>query len=519
MKDNNLMNLIIESLKKNKGKMILDVLFFCILTLIIAVFPYIQKQFIDMVQYSNVSIQNVLNLIIEYTMTVGLYVISNYWGTINEVKFYSSFIKDFRQLTSQWIFRSFDYKENKANYVSVLTTEINKISDEFVGPILDLIENLAGITIYFIFIFFLVSKYAAIVLLALSCILYCVSGTLSSSIGESRKKYMSKERNYLTFITNLFDHFSIINQRNISFVQTRYNRYANEVYESNCMLGRRKAASLTFNHSCSYLISLITFVSMLMLFVTGKQSLGSVVASIGYVDVFMDAIGRVIDDRLMISSFKKNGLIELKGRYVENKNTNEDKIKNIRIKSLTLENGGKAIEYKSIGFYRNKSYCITGSNGCGKSTLLKGLVGITKIVSGNILINGIERTDQEYEDLYYIDQNVSILIGDFNDNVTMYGAYNIDSLLKLNFYKKIENKLGKQSSCINLSGGEKQLVALCRAIASGATTLLIDEGFNSIDLQTRTEIIIELIAEKYFLIYVSHDGKDKELFDEELILK
>ena len=74
----------------------------------------------------------------------------------------------------------------------------------------------------------------------------------------------------------------------------------------------------------------------------------------------------------------------------------------------------------------------------------------------------------------------------------------------------------KKQDCTKLSGGEQQIVALCRAIASGATTLLIDEAFSALDVQKRLSIINELKNKNYFLIYVSHNIKDKEMFDVEI---
>ena len=363
-----------------------------------------------------------------------------------------------------------------------------------------------------------ISKYAAVTLLFLSFIPYFLSNITTKELGIQRKKFQNQERDYLNTINSFFQNMSIILPINIKNIQLFHDSITKKVYDSNLCFGKKKALGLSVNHSINYLVSFLTFLVMMSCLYFGLDSLGSVIATIGYVDVFLDATGRVVDDKVMIDSFNKKGFMDEDfNAFLDNKNEIVDKkINKIIIYNFSVNINNKTLTYHDLQFERKTTYFICGENGTGKSTLLRSICGIQNDYNGFIEMDNINIGNKYFSDVYYIDQDNKIFPASFHDNVSMYGAYSLAILENFDFYKEFAKDILQKKDCTKLSGGEQQVVSLCRAIASGATTLLIDESLSAIDVKKRIQIIKELKEKNYFIIYVSHNMKDKELFDEEI---
>lgn len=190
------------------------------------------------------------------------------------------------------------------------------------------------------------------------------------------------------------------------------------------------------------------------------------------------------------------------------------------------------IKFKNFVFENGKTYVITGPSGCGKSTLLNLIAGIISPTNGTILVETkdkkyeIEKMSHKKKDLFrflnigYVFQDFK-LVEDFSvlDNMRMlningkvYTDEDIRNALKLTH---IENKL-KQKVKI-LSGGEKQRVAISRAIIKKSNIVLADEPTESLN-EALSHEIIELLTsvakkEQKTLIMVTHDNSLVKYFD------
>ena len=203
-------------------------------------------------------------------------------------------------------------------------------------------------------------------------------------------------------------------------------------------------------------------------------------------------------------------------------------IKNLE-KHFDTEN---RIKFSDYTFDDGKTYVITGPSGCGKSTLLNLIAGIISPTNGEIIVNSESETfniskmsqkkkDQfRYENIGYIFQDFK-LVDDFTvlDNLAMlningkkYSHSDIMNALRLSH---IENKATKKVKF--LSGGEKQRVAISRAIIKKSNIILADEPTESLN-ETLSHEIIKLLtnvakSEKKTLIMVTHDTSLIKYFD------
>mgnify|MGYP002581090129 CR=1 FL=1 len=163
---------------------------------------------------------------------------------------------------------------------------------------------------------------------------------------------------------------------------------------------------------------------------------------------------------------------------------------------------------------------IVGPSGCGKSTTLRMIAGLEQPSAGSILLDGmvIDYLPPQKRDMAMIFQNYALY-----ENMTAFD--NIAFPLKVRGLKKAEiaskvtaaAEMLKISELLNrkpgaLSGGEKQRVAMGRAIVREPKVLLMDEPLSNLDAKLRVQLRLELKKmQKDFgitSIYVTHDQEE-----------
>lgn len=240
--------------------------------------------------------------------------------------------------------------------------------------------------------------------------------------------------------------------------------------------------------------------------------------TVGYVGKFCE-----IDD--YFSSFKI-------GKHIVNKDlvvTNGA----IDFSQINLKFGDKQILNNFNFKVKGKTkVCIVGDMGSGKTSLLKMLCGLIDY-NGQIFIDGQNLKECNYEsvisNIAYIQQHPKMFNKDILYNIS-YGTnkteeeimdfmklMNLDSFINI-FPHGLKFKVGKEG--IKLSGGQKQLIAIVRALLQNKPIILLDEPTSSLDTQTKTLIIdlIKKIKDKT-IIAVSHDQSYLNIFDDFIKMK
>ena len=200
--------------------------------------------------------------------------------------------------------------------------------------------------------------------------------------------------------------------------------------------------------------------------------------------------------------------------------------------TLTLKNISYSYDDKQIlkgmdmEFKKNGKYAIIGKSGRGKSTILKIIMGIIKDYEGEVLYDGSVRERALDTNMSYISQDVYLFNASIKENIVLGGDFSgtaiSDALFKSSLQKDIENFKDGIDTIVgengaNISGGEKQRIAIARSLINGKDTILIDEGTSALDRENRAAIEENLLkSENLTIIMVSHnlDENTRKLFDE-----
>lgn len=212
----------------------------------------------------------------------------------------------------------------------------------------------------------------------------------------------------------------------------------------------------------------------------------------------------------------------------------------VEMKDICLSFGGvHAVDHVSIDLYPGEVVGLLGHNGAGKSTLIKILSGAYRLDSGEIRINGeVARIESprdarrnNIETIYqtlaladnldaasnlFLGREIVTATGMLNDAKMESETRKIMARLNPNF-----QKLKEPVSA--LSGGQRQSVAIARAVYFNAKILIMDEPTAALgvhETQMVADLIKELKAQGLGIFLISHDTREMlELCDRVSVMK
>jgi PrtD family type I secretion system ABC transporter len=181
---------------------------------------------------------------------------------------------------------------------------------------------------------------------------------------------------------------------------------------------------------------------------------------------------------------------------------------------LTVENlvyvppGGRQPVLKGLSFKLQQGQVlgITGQNGSGKSTLLKAIMGIYRPGQGSVRLGDLEVSQLNRElfgyHIGYLRQDAELFAGSVADNISRLQPAALDEVVAAARFAGAHDLIQRLpdgysthvvDGGINLSGGQRQMIALARACFGTPGLLILDEPTAMLDLH-ETEHVAQMIG-------------------------
>lgn len=262
----------------------------------------------------------------------------------------------------------------------------------------------------------------------------------------------------------------------------------------------------------------------------GSMSFGTLIAFNSLLGNFSDPLFRL----LSIQNSLQESLVaaERVGEILELENERDEKKKyiipekingEVVFDNITFAYGSKRPIYKDLSFkIKGGSWtAFVGPSGCGKSTIIKLLLKFYEPQEGTIYLDGNNLKDIDpifiRSKIGYVPQDIFLFSGTIAENISLHNpnaklediinaakkAGADDFIQKLP--KRYETVLGEHGG--GLSGGEKQRLALARALLGNPSFIILDEATSSLDSVSEMEIhkvLKQLKKENIAVILIAH---------------
>ena len=418
--------------------------------------------------------------------------------------------------------------------ISDLVSLRRVISDLLVASCLDLVMIILSVII-------LVRMNRILFLIALiGVVLYVlVALVLRNRIQVTNYEIMNDNAEMQSFFKEFLQGIEIIKMNNACDVMeetfiNKYTKYVNSIYRGN-MIG---VASGTLS-------ALIEQISSIVIVVLGFVFVDAQVFSLGELlsfYMFLTCMTEPIKDILSFQTTIQAGIVSLNRlediRYMEDEKSGDElldeKEMRIDLENVHFHYPGKQDLLKDVSLHVSGTdkVVIQGANGSGKSTLLKLIMGIEEPDSGLIKINGVEIDQIEKANLRnrigYVTQDNFLFAETIKNNITLnkdiYSEEDFEMACKLAGVDSVVEQMPMKYDTFinedggNLSMGQRQAIAIARALIRKPGVLILDEATSNMDEEREKQVMQNVLRLNIPCIVISHSKNVVELFEKKIQL-
>lgn len=244
----------------------------------------------------------------------------------------------------------------------------------------------------------------------------------------------------------------------------------------------------------------------------GEMAVGDLMAFIQYamqimMSVIMVAMMFILIPRASASAVRINEVLDLKPEILDPKNPNNKKVErgHVEFKNVYFRYPGAeepVLSNISFDARPGETTAIIGSTGSGKSALINLIPRFYDVEKGSILVDGVDIKDMLQEDLRnkigIVPQKAVLFSGSVSDNIRYGKEDATDEEVKhaaevaqaLDFVTKMKDGFDSfiAQGGNNVSGGQKQRLAIARALIKRPEIYIFDDSFSALDLKTDAKL-------------------------------
>lgn len=411
------------------------------------------------------------------------------------------------------------FYDNKTHgeILSVITNDIDTLSQNLNIEATQVISSVATIIGILIMMFSIDWIMTLVALLTLPLSIVIIAFIMKKSQG-----YFKSQQDYLADVNGeveeMFSNQSVIRVFNaenkmISKFEYDNNKLADVAWKSNFVSGLMHPI-MNFVGNLGYVVIAILGSYFAII---GRITVGNIQSFIQYTKNFTNPIAQIAQISNMLQS-----MVAASERVFEFLDEEEEKEKNKKFIPTNKIEG--SVEFKNVKFGYNQDkiiindfsakvkpgqkIAIVGPTGAGKTTIVKLLMRFYDLNSGEILVDGHNINDYRKEDIRglfgMVLQDTWLFNGTIMENIR-YGRLEatddevIEACKMAHVHHFIQTlpdgyNMILNEETTNISGGQKQLLTIARAILADPKILILDEATSSVD--TRTELLIQKAMDK-----------------------
>jgi ABC-type bacteriocin/lantibiotic exporter with double-glycine peptidase domain len=316
---------------------------------------------------------------------------------------------------------------------------------------------------------------------------------------EDNKDYNSWLSNILTGITDI----KLWNLR-VKFT-SEYQEHVQTINDSSKRLTLLNSKNNFLSNALEYGLMNALYILGALLIVGNRLTFGGLTAFISFTAYVFSPVNIIMDVRIILKQITPS--VEALKRFHEleeedctGSKSMPERLSTIEFRDVSVSFDGREI-IKDLNFKinRGEKVAIAGDNGSGKTTIVNLLLRLYEPTKGEILVDGTpigEYSTEEFRRKFsVVSQDIHLFRGTVKENITFDKtaeiAYNQDARLKFctevieSWDKGYETPVGNDGT--KLSGGERQKIALLRALRRKAEILVLDEATSSYDKASDAE--------------------------------
>lgn len=421
------------------------------------------------------------------------------------------------------------FVDNKQNNVKRMKSGevLSRIGDSLLlsRTINELLVNLLPdfiIMIFGIAYMFFLNAHLALIIVG-SCILIAIIGW--KTFNKIYHNNLKEMQNYADYNANLLETIQSLDEIKTNGSEKYYKK---RVFSSLKNYADSSADKENYGNYISVLQNLFSiFFGIIVIFlgikfvIVSKMTMGNLAIFVTISEIIQSVLLEIVLFQFQLEEFLTayNRILQVffeKNTSKSNKKTRMN-VTNIQLVDFALSYENKKVIDKTNMVLEGKNIFLLGESGCGKSSIAKCLAGLSNVYTGRILVsNG----DNQFKDIdkcnvVYLSNESNLFTGTIRENICLGRIVTDRTIERLcknfaiddyinNLPNKLEEKIRPNQS--NLSTGQKQRIALIRAILSEPDILILDESLSNIDIENRINIVKSLDECNFMKIYISHDN-------------
>lgn len=395
-------------------------------------------------------------------------------------------------------------------YISMQGNDITELCQNYLGPTISVVRSLIMIVVFGVSLIYFVDFTISAVIMICSIIVVFIPNLTSKELAKRNHEYFNSVGQYTTKVTNLFQSFTILDQKSKQTITKEHDKEIETVLNKNMHFRKLNSLALVLNGGSVEFVNVIAFILVAYSLFNGNITVGMALTVFMYSSKFIDPIHEL---NLSIGKIRSISKIKEKLNIIMEEvapvqKTELKQLDTIEISGFVKQFDEVTIQFEDMTFTAKEKYLLIGDNGVGKSVLFKSMMNFNHIDDGQITLNGFAGNEINVSDyIAYCPQNSFIFDANYQDNVTLFGTY---SNKKLETYEQyfpsvIIEKIKNSKSLINCSGGEKQVICLLRSLCMNKPVLLLDEPFSAMNASTINTFMQNLNKIDSLVLIIAHN--------------